>query len=213
MGILRDTLGRVLIGRELNWERWRLTRRRKLLPQSKWTAVNTSTVTWTVQRDKSVTLYNSGSAGPNIAAYVRTAPATPWEVIVNVRPMCPTDSLSPQHAGVLFRESSTGRLHTLSIQNDGNWHIGRYTSPTALSLEDLDSGSTLPTFSKTDLWFRIRDDGTDRLFYVSNDCGWTWYSLFSVGRTTFLTADQYGIFVNDEASFGLYATFSHLEPP
>jgi hypothetical protein len=40
-------------------------------------------------------------------------------------------------------------------------------------------------------WFRLRDDGTNRLFYSSPD-GITWDQLHTVGRTDFLTANGVG---------------------
>lgn len=205
MGILRDTRGRVLIGREMDWEKWRMVRRRKPPPASQFTAVNQGSATWTVNRDKSVTLYAPPSAGHNLRCWVQTAPATPWTRTVNLRALL---RAADQMAGLLFRESSTGRLHSINVDGAGDVSVIRWTSPTVLSSTDAAA-----TFSAgEDIWLRIEDDGTSRNFYLSNDHNFNRINMVSVVRTTFLTANQWGIFINESAgSYEALATFFSLE--
>lgn len=200
MGILRDVLGRVLLGREMNWLQWRMVRRRKLHKESLWTPVNQGDATWTTQRDKSVTLFAPATASPSLRCWVQTAPTPPWGYTVNLRPLL----VSVNHiAGVLVRESSTWRLHSIHLDGTGVVSIVRWTSPTALSLTDDAQVWTLGD----DCWLTVEDDTVNRSFRISSDYGSTNAIFFSVARTTFLTADQWGIFVSSSVAYDAYATF------
>jgi hypothetical protein len=47
--------------------------------------------------------------------------------------------------------------------------------------------------------FKIADNGTNRIYSLSYD-GTTFLDLYSVTRTTFLTPDQVGFYVNSGAN-------------
>jgi hypothetical protein len=56
------------------------------------------------------------------------------------------------------------------------------------------------------IWFRIQDDGTNRISSISTD-GIHWVPFHTVGRTDFLTPDQVGIEAHTEnTSLGFYCT-------
>jgi hypothetical protein len=98
--------------------------------------------------------------------------------------------------GLLFRQSSDGKLAVFSVQynnsglsgHGGNVGSIKYTSATAFSAiygsQELYCGGNL-------VWLRIEDNGTNRICSISAD-GQVFTTFHSVGRTDFLTADEVG---------------------
>jgi hypothetical protein len=110
--------------------------------------------------------------------------------------------------GLLFRQSSDGKLHVLPIGVSTLWNIWsrKFTNPTTWSAEYT---SQLPILHRQVMWLRIADDNTNRILSWSFD-GYHWRVFHSVGRTDFLTADEVGFFIDvANTTYGYGTTLLH----
>jgi hypothetical protein len=98
--------------------------------------------------------------------------------------------------GIVFRQSSDGKLHALQLQASGaalNIFSGKWTNATTFSAAY--ASTTIPVRFGPIVFLRIADDNSDRKVSFSSD-GQNWVLLHTIGRTDFLTADQVGFFVS-----------------
>jgi hypothetical protein len=132
----------------------------------------------------------AGAAAANLRVRVKTAPSTPYTITAWVIPHLYA-YIGPK-CGLTFRESSSGKLHILSLVGIP-WTFGssKYTNATTFSADY----ATLIVRRIQLLCLRIADDGANRICSWSVD-GQHFFQLHSVGRTDFLTADQVGFFVD-----------------
>lgn len=155
-----------------------------------------------------IVLVTPQGGGTNFVGRVKTAPSTPYTITAAFMPF----NLGSFHYGIGlgFRESGTGEISLAYIQY--NQFVG--DSTIAYRVDNLNSATSVngavagPWIGWTItpvLWFRITDNGTNRIYYTSMD-GQTWTQLTSVGRTSFLTADQVGFFVDTVGANGFDQT-------
>jgi hypothetical protein len=99
------------------------------------------------------------------------------------------------YAGVLLRKSSDGHMLLIGLQKTGTYiSIETWSSPTSKA-STLGSPSLLQ--SHTDLlWLRLRKNEVYYYIDYSAD-GYHWLNIYTYAINSFLTADQYGIFVNN----------------
>lgn len=189
------------------WELWgplfKLTRP----PASGWSWVNQGSAS--VDTSKGgiyLSTPSDGTGNNNIRLYARTAPTPPYTVTVCILPGITAQSSNG--FGIAFRESSSGKLHTLLLQASGStvsMISAKYTNPTTFSGANYVS-IIFPLGSW--IWLRLEDDNTNRKTYVSVD-GQNWIQISSVTRLDYLTtgADQVAFFVNSaNATWGAAAT-------
>jgi hypothetical protein len=142
-------------------------------------------------------IFLSGPAGAtkNYRIRKKAAPSTPYTITAALLPLVIGQNF--QTTGICFRQSSDGKLVALSQFYDGGFKL--YVT----TLNDPTSGNShilqLPFDVGGILWLRIADNGTNRLYSYSRD-GQNFTQVYSEGRTTFLTADEVGFFVNDETN-------------
>jgi hypothetical protein len=109
---------------------------------------------------------------------------------------------TPQ-AGLLLRESGTGKLSTLAVAAGlGQFAIQHWASPTSAPTNDLVSINWTPNFAM--LWFAAALSGSNILYYTSTD-GQHWILVLTIAKTTqFTTApDEWGFFINaGQVTFG-----------
>lgn len=108
-------------------------------------------------------------------------------------------SQSLDNFGILLRDSATGKMVTLTFQYSG-------TAGETLALGGF-AFTNATTFSTTyfqqnvwpssPVWLRFVDDGANRKYQYSTD-GISFSTMFSHGRTTFITPDQAGFYVDPE---------------
>lgn len=124
---------------------------------------------------------------------VKTAPATPYTITAHLKlnVMFVTQFLQ---AGLLFRESSTGRFVTMHLQTNAIF-VSKWTSGTVENADYYNSDALVGTPE----WFQISDDGTNLKYRVSRD-GYHWITIFTKSRTDWMAGgpDSVGIFVNAE---------------
>jgi len=134
-------------------------------------------------------------AGDSIRLRKKTAPATPYTITAYI--MGPGSIVSANNFGLMWRESSTGKLVAFNITANGNnVSTAKWTNPTTFSAT-YTTKSILNYFGMggAGFWFRIQDTGVNRNCYTSAD-GVHWSLFHTVGRTDFLTANEVGYYVN-----------------
>jgi hypothetical protein len=102
-------------------------------------------------------------------------------------------AVNNDHVGLAFRESSSGKLAIFPYSQQRFTGFYNYTSPTVFSAAPI--GNITPLVLPSAFCFRIADNGTNRIASISYD-GITFQTIYSVSRTTFITADQVGFYVN-----------------
>jgi len=137
------------------------------------------------------------TSGESLRCLVKSAPGTPYEITVAMLALSPpyTTASAMAQYGICWRESGSGKLLTYG------WGMGSYpttfnytqwTSPTAVSSNILQA--SIAAYGPC--WIRFADDGANRTVKVSWD-GFNFVPVAAAqGRTTFLTADQVGVFAN-----------------
>lgn len=159
---------------------------------------------WVNQGGATITTTNGGiylnapaGSGKNFRMRVKSAPSTPYvitcAVLWNHRP-----STQYHACGLVFRESSSGKLHALNIFDNSPSAVDirfgsyKYSDPSTFSASYLELVSPgIPPF------VRMADDGTNRSFSISFD-GVNFSQVDSRTRTDFLTPNQVGFFANSE---------------
>lgn len=154
---------------------------------------------WVNQGTASVSTANGGiylvgppSATVSVRARVKSAPATPYTITAA---FMLANGFS-QRVGIGFRESGAGTMSTVEVLNGNMLTVSNWNSATSFN------GAPLPgflCFIPTLVWLRIQDNGTDRIYSVSTD-GQNFIVIYTVTRTTFLTADQVLFMVHDTSN-------------
>jgi hypothetical protein len=161
---------------------------------------------WINQGGASVSITNGGiylsspaSASTNLRIRKKAAPSTPYTITAQV---IPSYSVSHADMGVLFRQSSDGKLHTFRFSAATGIaatavRSRKLTNETTVSSDyNLVTGAAdIPIFISTPFWMRIADDGANRILSYSVD-GYNFVTVLTIGRTDFLTADEVGFFAN-----------------
>ncbi len=130
------------------------------------------------------------SASDSLRVRYIAAPATPYSITAILNPSNSTTSFINQ--GLCFYNSTSGKLVTLTY-NGGttNITVQYWTSVTAIS-----SAPTSTNFDFTGpVCFRIRDDGTNFIFFASSD-GQHFFQFYSAARGLFLTPQSVGYFLD-----------------
>lgn len=108
--------------------------------------------------------------------------------LFNMKP----SALGAFQAGVLFRESATGKLLVFTFANNGI-NVDRWTNPTTFSSNVF--RNTSPVIFTPFVALRLRIVGANLFFDYSWDAGQNWLQLYTEAKTAFFTTgpDQDGI--------------------
>lgn len=152
---------------------------------------------WVNQGGATVSTTNGGvfleappSATVNMRARVKTAPSTPYTVTVGFLPR----GFNSQRIGIGFRDSAGGKMATIEVLNANTLAVSNWDSATSFNAAKITSVEV--TFKGGIVWFRIADDGTNRIMSWSGD-GQHFVDVYTIGRTNFFTADQVLFMVHD----------------
>lgn len=125
-----------------------------------------------------------------------------WDLTVRVDVLVPTNNYSG--AGVMIRDSISGRITSLTIRGDRalaaiNWNGYSGYSTTISNLYPV----------TTVHWLRLQHDGSSYIFYASPD-GKQWVQFASVANTSWLTnkADQVGLVIDYNRTTGIKNTMA-----
>lgn len=141
-----------------------------------------------------VYLHNEGHAGESMSMRIKTIPTAPF--VVTMACQIHMIAMSDLHCGMCLRETSSGKIVTNSAYSTG---FVQYKYSGSTSFAGQYNTKALPRGYSGLHWFRIEDDGTNRITSVS-DNGVTFQVLHSVGNTDYITADQIGFYVNAKAA-------------
>lgn len=130
---------------------------------------------------------NAYLAGNNMRCLVTPLPVVPHTFTIRA---IPTVWNTFSHAvGIVLRESASGKLLRFAW-NSFCVLIDKLTSPTVyVAGYGSENLSTPNVFFP---WLRIQDDGTNRIYSMSQD-GLYWHVVWTVGRTDDATPDQVGV--------------------
>lgn len=122
-----------------------------------------------------------------VGAYI-TKPSTPYSIEVNLAHDCFPSSNVGTDFGLYIRDSSTGRIiiHDLYFEPDstatGGPQVGLWEFIDFNNNNTAELNYKYTAVSHQNFWVRFRDDGTNRIFSISND-GFTWYQLDTRAHT------------------------------
>lgn len=146
-----------------------------------------------------ITLSDTDAGGDNIRLRYKSTPATPFSVTIAWLAAGGSGTSWSYTAGLAIRQSSDGKLITCGagyITSNNHAFSQDFSSPTAFAANNfLITGAANTVFGAQLKWLRYSDNGTNRTWATSPD-GITWVTIFLEGRTTYLTADQIGFFLN-----------------
>lgn len=169
--------------------------------------VNQTTATKDTTRG-GVLLYAPAAAGDSWKIRNKAAPVTPYYIVMAFIPNMRNSNNA--RMGFTFRQSSDGKLRGFSLKNSG-WELTTMTNPTTFSVANGLTSFNFFFDNGAIHWIQVTDDGVDRKGWWSND-GQLWAPAFSEGRTSVLTADGVGFYVDpNNASFGLGMTLLSWE--
>jgi len=144
-----------------------------------------------------VFLEGAGSAAYNLNIRKQSAPATPYHVTAMLIPRVLYGYGSQASYGMVWRSSSDGKLTTFWIDPRGGANnlyvqtMDGVTGTNAALVKNIANLSHLPRF------MRLMDDGTTRYCQVSEDgTDESFYTVYSVARTTHHTPNEVGFFVD-----------------
>lgn len=128
----------------------------------------------------------------------KSAPSTPYTITALIT--YANDLQNFSFLGLAFRQSSDGKLVLFGVETmtgGVNTMVGNFTDANNNSSYPILSGSM--QLAGRQHWLQIADNGTNRICSYSAD-GQNWVTVHSVGRTSFLTANEVGFFVNPFSS-------------
>lgn len=141
---------------------------------------------------------DNGTAQNNMAL-VKTAPNTPYSIVVGYIPYWPFDPFGV--FGLIWRNSGSGNYQIVRIgtSNGGSNFVQTY-------LENFNSPNSeqgnaffrdFPMIGRPPVYVKIVDDGTNRKIYYGSNPFTFPLEYFSTARTTFVTPNQVGVFINN----------------
>lgn len=163
--------------------------------------VTSSAFTWVNQGTSSVVDNNWGGicmfpqslvAPHSLRNLVKTAPSTPYTVYGHVLGLNQEVGLSGSYCGLVFRETSSGRLITIARRCNNIVALWRWNSPTSFANQPALTDFLM---NPTGQWYSLEDDGTNITLSYSVD-GVNYFQLHTELRGTFFTTgpDQVGWF-------------------
>lgn len=172
-----------------------------------WINQTSASVTATVTAGKNGIYFHTpktSGGSNNVRARTKAAPSTPYVITVGFLFIgdlfAGGASGLANEAGLVFRQSSDGKLVAFIMGQVANLALRKWTSPTVFSAEYFNSASSGWIWNQGSIiWMRIADDGTNRICSISAD-GQNFIPVHTVGRTDFLTADEVGVMVRADST-------------
>ncbi len=145
------------------------------------------------------------STAINVRSRLLSAPATPYTITALLHSEFSV-ATTQQFAGLVFRESSTGKLWTAGFYGNGLVQATRYTNDTTFSATVAGFFTALNMAGHWN-WLRITDDGVNLIFAMSQN-GVNYKQVSSEGRTVFMAGgpNQVGLCANVDAAAGAFQT-------
>ncbi len=185
----------ILIDNGSSWDHYYHGVKVTLPVDANYSWVNQDTATVTSQFG-GISLVATGKANGGPFWHVRIVsggyPTTPFTLEIGMIVNFPGKSFIS--AGIVFRDSAGGKCATLALANN-DISVQKLTTVTSFSAAYIDVNP--PISGGGFIWLRMKDDGTNRISYISSDYI-NWIQLHTVGRTDFVTPNTIGFGVTDE---------------
>lgn len=152
-----------------------------------WTNLNHGSGTYDKTSNRTLKIYEVGTGAFNVRGWYKTAPSTPYTITAYIESY--SYSANVILSCLFFRESATGEIVTFGYNLNATTPI--LTTTNWNSATSFSANANLTNSFLQPKWLRIADNGTNRITSVSLD-GIYWIDIYTVGRTSFLTADQVG---------------------
>ena len=185
-----------------NGSLWDMLSLSKVTPPASgdFTWVNQGTATVADTKGMMVLTTPSHASADSMRCLVKSAPATPYKIIVGFLAQNPIylNSYYVPQFGVCWRESSSGKLLTYGWGSNNYpyyFFYSQWTNETTLSAGQFGNGFGAPP--QAPYWIRFGDDGTYRTVEISSD-GFNWVPVQPPQRRAFFcTPNQVGVFANN----------------
>ena len=157
--------------------------------------INQGSATVTVNANGGIRLRAPASATTSMRVRKKSAPSTPYTITACV--LVDLGHFAFLKAGLCFRQSSDGKLITMSVLRSNVITDSKFESEdmTSATVSSAANANITNTTGVGPFWLRIADNGTNRILSYSID-GYNFEQLLSEANTTFLTADEVGFFAN-----------------
>jgi hypothetical protein len=175
---------------------------------------------WDNQESAVVSSANGGvalsrlSQSNNLNVYYRSLPAAPYTITLGILIACnfTTGSGTENVAGVCWRDSG-GKIIDVEFGHYFNNNLMRVRAwNSASSFSGQYFGTTGLGIIGPIMWVRLKDDNTNRMVQLSAD-GVNFFTVHSVARTDFMTANGYGLFARSVGDQSIVTLISLLEGP
>lgn len=160
-------------------------------PASSWTWTNQGSAT-VDSTYGGIYLTAPAASGDNLRVYTRAQTGTYTIDAMILFRLMPQDNSG---GGLCWRQSSDGKLVTVGLSYSSSaggtlvkFQVNKWTNATTYSASPVNTNAVpgIPLF------WRLQDNATNRIASISAD-GQHWHQLYSEARTTFMTADEVGI--------------------
>lgn len=171
---------------------------------------------WVNQVDATITEERGGyyiqdpaNAGIDVHLYAKTIP-TADNYTLSIGFLHSVIPANYAQFGLMVRESSSSKFIAMTLEARSailTYSVCAFTNTSTWSADY--STTTHAPIGSPMLFIRVRDNGTTRYYEYSVD-GSHWFTIYSHGRTTFITPDQYGIIVASyQSSYTVGGTILH----
>jgi hypothetical protein len=151
-----------------------------------------------------LTQMGRGNSGEYNSLFVTSVPSAPYKLVVGFEWQY-FQSVNWNEIGLCLTNGNSGSpsfvAFALGYGSSGFPSVtcGKFTNPTSVSsIYDEALYNTIP-YRNSFIFFRFRDNNTDRYFEISSDCR-NWITHYSTTRTDFITPTHCGIVIKQSVS-------------
>jgi hypothetical protein len=140
------------------------------------------------------------ATGADLRLRKKTAPSPPYTITAGFLWSFRPQSGDDPSCGLMFRQSSSGKLITFGPYSNGTSklesYVGHWNGPTSFGANVFGPQVSLETVWQSVIWVQISDDNTNRIYRISAD-GVKFLQLYSESRTFGFTCDEVGWSANN----------------
>lgn len=161
-------------------------------PPTGWAWVNQGTATY-VEEFGAGHIVGTAQAGDQMRMITRTLPnTTSW--VATARIVSAFSAINYSQAGLILRESSTGKMYALNILNQSfDVSLVHWSGPTVAVATD---GTDTPKSGIGPQYFRVRKNSATSFDYAWSFDGIAWRYFLNTFNPTYCTPDQIGFFTD-----------------
>lgn len=154
----------------------------------------------TVQTTDGMMVLRSPASTVNLRSLLKTLPAAPYKITLAC--WFTTTNTGVACGGLYLRDSASNKVVSIALLASDVIELQKWNSDTSFNATYTNSLATASwrRYGKP-IWVQLEDDNTNRISRISPD-GVTFEQMHTVGRTDFVTPDQYGVFMNTESTGG-----------